>query len=628
MYYSRIYLFQISFLIGCLLGISNHTLAQIQVNDTENLETVIKRLEGTGVKISNIKYRLSPKAKKRPAGSFSDDFGALGIANGLIMTSGAAVNAIGPNDEPGKTQINEDPFQDPELTPFIEKYDSVNNRMYDECVVEFDFVSAYPSVSFDYIFGSDEYIEFLEYHDILAFLISGPGISGQKNIAMVPGTNIPVSVASIKPGSHEQFYISNGHGNTPFLNVDVQYDGYTKVLRTYTEVIPCETYHLKLAIADVLDDTFDAALFVQQGSFQSELKLEVAYEHQRYDDAIEGCNDAYMIFKRPASSDKSQDLNYKFVIKGNATNGLDYTKIPEEVTIPAGKDSAFITIEPLLDNIADNGEIVKILVINNCPEFPYLDSLEVTINEFFPYVIPPAKACDDTPVVLNPNPLTTDSIFWANSDFLSCLKCSSPVATFSGTPIYFHYTVKDNLSGCFAKDSVKLETLNIEADFSYYIDPCYSAMDVFFINKSQNANQYVWDFGDNKSSVENSPQHQYPLTSSKDMATYKVKLTAISTNPSCQSDTTIEVRIENPLFVPNLITSNKDGKNDCFELLGITPGCWHLAVYNRWGKLVFESSNYNNDFCGEGLSDGVYYFAISNSSKDRTYKNWIHLIKN
>jgi len=60
---------------------------------------------------------------------------------------------------------------------------------------------------------------------------------------------------------------------------------------------------------------------------------------------------------------------------------------------------------------------------------------------------------------------------------------------------------------------------------------------------------------------------------------------------------------------PNIITPNGDSKNDTFEIEGILeyPGST-LIVYNRWGKVVYESNDYRNSWNGADLPEGVYYF--------------------
>ncbi len=81
----------------------------------------------------------------------------------------------------------------------------------------------------------------------------------------------------------------------------------------------------------------------------------------------------------------------------------------------------------------------------------------------------------------------------------------------------------------------------------------------------------------------------------------------------------IHIKAENcDVEVPNIITPNGDGSNDNFKIVikGTTKGFYEsfpnssLIIYNRWGKKVYESNNYQNDWDGESLSDGVYFWTL------------------
>ena len=80
-------------------------------------------------------------------------------------------------------------------------------------------------------------------------------------------------------------------------------------------------------------------------------------------------------------------------------------------------------------------------------------------------------------------------------------------------------------------------------------------------------------------------------------------------------------------FVPNVITPNHDGKNDAFELANIVPGTT-VNIYNSWGGLIYESENYQNDWEGSNITDGIYYYHVSNSKTCvKEYKGWLQVIR-
>ncbi|MEQ8928082.1 MAG: LamG-like jellyroll fold domain-containing protein [Fulvivirga sp.] len=62
------------------------------------------------------------------------------------------------------------------------------------------------------------------------------------------------------------------------------------------------------------------------------------------------------------------------------------------------------------------------------------------------------------------------------------------------------------------------------------------------------------------------------------------------------------------LFIPNIITPNNDGKNDTWIVM--SDAKLFVKIYNRWGRVVYQSDNYQNDFQGDGLSTGIYYYQI------------------
>ncbi|UPT67637.1 MAG: gliding motility-associated C-terminal domain-containing protein [Sphingobacteriales bacterium JAD_PAG50586_3] len=71
------------------------------------------------------------------------------------------------------------------------------------------------------------------------------------------------------------------------------------------------------------------------------------------------------------------------------------------------------------------------------------------------------------------------------------------------------------------------------------------------------------------------------------------------------------------IIIPNIFTPNKDGINDNFNIENL-PDNSLLTVYNRWGASVYQSNNYNNDWTGESLSDGVYYYILTLPSGNST----------
>lgn len=117
-------------------------------------------------------------------------------------------------------------------------------------------------------------------------------------------------------------------------------------------------------------------------------------------------------------------------------------------------------------------------------------------------------------------------------------------------------------------------------------------------------------------------------------ATYQVRTEGTYTvellGTACKAGDTITVRFtecESELRIPNVFTPNGDGYNETFEVLGILPGKWSLEVYNRLGKAVYRQAGYQNDWRGEDLPAGVYYYLLRDKDTPRRYRGWVQILK-
>ena len=80
--------------------------------------------------------------------------------------------------------------------------------------------------------------------------------------------------------------------------------------------------------------------------------------------------------------------------------------------------------------------------------------------------------------------------------------------------------------------------------------------------------------------------------------------------------------------VPNIITSNDDGVNDFleFEFLQFYPNN-ELTIWNRWGNVVYKKSGYQNDWNGNDVSEGTYFFILKNIDKNETHSGFFQIVK-
>lgn len=350
-----------------LVLLSTTSFAQLTVNGGLNANTLAQTLAGPGITVSNATLTGSPQA----AGTFDGTASNLGLNSGVILCTGPVTIAPGPNTigsagedngQPGNNQLN----------------GLAGAATRNAIVLEFDFVPLSNTIEFDYVFGSEEYPEFVNsgYNDAFAFFISGPGIAGQQNIALIPGTGTPVTIDNVNAGSFQQYYVNNAGGAT------VQYDGFTTVLTAVSNVQACETYHLVLMIADAGDGIYDSGVFLAEGSLTSSV-VEITTTTATADStAYENCSSATVTFTLSETSSTDYVVNYN--ITGTATNGVDFPTIPSSVTIPANTLSTSFQIEPTFDGIAEGIETVIIDVQTSiCGS----DTILIFINDVSPVVV-------------------------------------------------------------------------------------------------------------------------------------------------------------------------------------------------------------------------------------------------
>ena len=264
------------------LSVSLAGWSQIMIATDETPQQLIENtFMGQNLSISNIKFNGTVENAQQlrdQVGRFTNGLVGLNVDQGLIMATGNAMLAVGPNDEGSATMGTIMSFAgDPDLA-IISAPGTVQNV----CIIEFDFIPNGNTVLFEYIFASEEYPVFAnsQFNDSFGLFISGPGISGPFtnggiNIATIPGTSLPVSINTLNNGNTNtgpceycEFYVYNGTGGAG-SSTEIQYNATTTEFTASTTVTPGETYHIKLAIGNVGDNSLDSAMFLTAGSFRS-----------------------------------------------------------------------------------------------------------------------------------------------------------------------------------------------------------------------------------------------------------------------------------------------------------------------------------------------------------------------
>ncbi len=384
-----------SFSFSQLVTVSGQTAAQY-----------VNSIVGPGIQVSNPILTLDDPSQ---IGTFSGPSN-IGYPNGVVLCTGdiSEIEGVGSDQVSGQYFLGPTGPTDPDLLTIAQSVtsnpSSGNISSTDDLVaLEFDFVAESDVVSFNFVFASDEYSPFgyenTLFNDIFGFFVSGPGITGPysappgfpdgaANLAVVPGTNTPITISTIypylsasEPGLNEQYYIDNATGITHAMN------GFTTPIPITFNVICGQTYHFKFAVADCSDDFLSTAVFLQEGSFTSppvDLSLQTA---NGTDTIPEACIGAEVLFIR-SNCQSSDSLEVNFTVAGTAIEGIDYDLAASPIIMVPGQDSVAISITPIIDNNIEGTESITVSIsfLNSVGDTVVISGT-VYLNDIAPVVI-------------------------------------------------------------------------------------------------------------------------------------------------------------------------------------------------------------------------------------------------
>lgn len=283
----------------------------------------------------------------------------------------------------------------------------------DVCILEFDFQPAGDFVSFNYVFGSDEYLTWIntQYNDIFGFFLSGPGITGPYaspagfpdgaiNIAQVPDSDpqLPITISSVNNLINDEYYIDNpGATEPPCIN------GYT-VPFTASHPVSCGlTYHIKLAIADGTDTILESIVILEEGSFGSPIATEYeataapACDPDPDDDVViycawEDCGVSTITVSRPCLVPSVYPFDFQILEEDDSEASFtdDIEGLPASATIPVGEYTLALSFNVPQDFIDEGTEELKLRIVSG--------NIESYLSVFI-YDTPPLEAV--TPEVVS-----------------------------------------------------------------------------------------------------------------------------------------------------------------------------------------------------------------------------------
>lgn len=235
------------FILFNLIVLVKISFAQLNVAPNPGITNFMNSLLGNGLTYSNVQVNCNNQAY----GTFSNgNTTNIGLTNGVILATGNATNAIGPNNSGGMSTDFMTSCSDPQLVAVTGQ-----SNLYDCCIIEFDVQSQCNQLQIRFVFGSEEYPEYVNssVNDGFGFFVTGPGYTNY-NMAQLPN-GVQVSIDNVNAGTNNAYYVNNT-GNT------IQYDGFTTVITHTITITPCATYHIKLAIADAGDGVWDSGVFI------------------------------------------------------------------------------------------------------------------------------------------------------------------------------------------------------------------------------------------------------------------------------------------------------------------------------------------------------------------------------
>lgn len=548
--------------------------ASITVNNPISNQTIVNAVTtpATQVTITNIDCENSAY------GSFSYPTvnNDLQMTKGLVLSSGSVDDIANPGQFFASSAFFSAGDNDLDILSAQQGGETSN----DACVVEMDVFVATDQLSFEYVFGSEEYPEYVfdpgGFNDIFAFLVSGPNITGdpglgnKKNIAVLPGTSTPVEINSVNNQVNWEFYRNNLNGS------EIVYDGLTsdylgvkKTLTARTSVTPCETYHLKLAIADRGDASFDSGVFISEiKGGAPDMAVQFA---SGIDYFIEGCSGTEDVLLISLTEPLTQPASFFTTIGGTAILGVDYQLvIPPVITFEPGQTQLSFPIFPLTDALVEGTETITITLSNNfgCGTV-IVKTLTINLED---NVVVQVNGGEDTLLVcqgttLQLNAEGAQEYFWTPASAVSNPAIPNPTITPTQDQTLI---VTGSLGLCVSSDTVFIKIVDPSIDLSAQADTLIclgTGVPLLAANNSNNTG-LTWS----PTTGLSDPGVNNPIASPTSTTTYTASINV----SGCVVSDQVTIKVDT-LFFPTLTTTD-------------TTVCQNYPVI--LGSEVLESTTY------------------------------------
>ena len=599
------------FLLCCQIG-----FGQLSLDQTITPESAAQLLVGSGVTISNVNVSAADSSWAY----FYNSNTELSSAEGLLLTTGKARNAMVqdgingtglPEIENQTTCLNCDEFDN--NFPGSALLNTVNDRTtFDATTFEFDVKVQGDSLSFDFTFASEEYEEWVgsSFNDVFGFFISGPGGFNDVNIALIPETILPVSINNVNNIFNSEYYYDNRNP----LGQNIQYDGFTLGLKAEVgDLTPCETYTLKLIIADGTDRLYDSAVFIEK--INSNYSDIVTSTSGGTPYMVEGCNDGEITFVAEQISNIDQEIAYSF--GGTATIFDDYTTTPslgnnipldeQSITIPANELSASIQVNTIDDSITEGDEFITLYILNTVCDTYIQDSVIFIITDSLELSVIPTNL-----EICPGDEVTLQGISDTNGDFTFSWEpeeeVTSPNAIVTtASPLQdTDYTITSNLAACQAEatTSISVKYIGLSATITP-INCSGAAIGSIDLTVSNFSEPLSFSWTNNTNTEISTDEDVSDLLA----GVYSVTVTD---GDGCEATQSFVINEENTLQ-SNLLLSDYNGSTiscngqcDGTALVSPTGGSGDYTI--TWSESVPENTTSLSDLC-----PGTYSVTIADS---------------
>ena len=259
---------------GAFINVNTPNYPESGYNITQLVKDVL--ISGGGCTTSTVNNvtvspNLAPGNSERSWGYFNKATTNFPFSKGIILSTGYA-NKAG-NDFQSTLSDTLPSGGDNDLATVL---NIPNNQLFDATSIEFDFVASSTEISFRYLFASKEYQQNFPctITDGFALLLKKVGDPTYTNLAVLPAGAGPVSVKNIHPAYPNCGPINEAYyGGTNTAQIETNFNGRTIPLTAKATVVPGQTYHFKMVLADFQDRNFDTAVFLEAGSFDIGVKI-------------------------------------------------------------------------------------------------------------------------------------------------------------------------------------------------------------------------------------------------------------------------------------------------------------------------------------------------------------------